>query len=310
MSHSRRKDVLPPLPLSSWRPTKETLHLFTQIVGKVKLALAPPRNHWWHVTLRVTPCGLTTGPVPHRNGAFAIDFDFVRHGVDVRTARGERAGFALRDGTSVAAFHAQLLALLHGFGVRPALRARPYDVAFARQPFARDEQHASYDAAAAATFATILTWVGGELERFAGRFDGKSSPVHFFWHGFDLALTRFSGRRAAPIDGANAVTRAAYSHEVASFGFWPGDADMPAPAFYGYAAPVPAGLREQPLPRGAKWLAGTGQARLPYDVVRRARDPATTLARFWTSVDRAARTCARWDQARPRDVARDHAAGG
>ena len=302
--------TLPALPLASWRPTKETVHLFTQILGKVRLALAPPRNHWWHVTLRVTARGLTTGFVPHRAGGFEIELDLTGHGVEMTTAAGERTRFPLHDGLSVAAFHHRVCAWLRSRGVRTGTVVAPYDVGFSKLRFAADEQHAHYDPAAAAAFATMLQWTAGVLEHFAGRFDGKSSPVQFFWHSFDLAHTRFSGRRAPPIPGANVVTRAAYSHEVASFGFWPGDAHTPAPAFYGYAAPVPPGLRREPLrPRGAKWIAESGQARLAYDVVRRATDPAKTLLQFWDSVDRAARTRAAWAEARPRDVARSEDGG-
>jgi hypothetical protein len=298
------KTTLPPLPLASWKPTKETLHIFAQIVGKIRLALAPARNHWWHVTLRVSPRGLTTGLIPYKGGGFEIELDLVDHGVDVRTASGDRARLLLRDGLSVAAFHRDLFRHLAAFGIRPSILAKPYDLPFSRLPFASDERHASYDGEAATTFGAILRWTAGVLERFAGQWKGKTSPVHFFWHGFDLALTRFSGRRAPMIAGANAVTREAYSHEVASFGFWPGDAYAPAPAFYAYAAPVPAGLRDEPLPRGAKWNAEGGQARLPYDVVRRSRDPAKTVTQFWESLDRAARKRAHWTAALPHDVAR------
>jgi hypothetical protein len=303
------KTTLPALPFASWRPTKETLHLFTQIVGKIRLALAPPRNHWWHVSLRVTPRGLTTGFVPHGDGGFEIELDLLEHGLETRTSAGDLTRIALRDGVSVATCHRRLFEQLHDLGIRPRIRAKPYDVPFAKAAFAADERHAAYDAAAAATFGTILRWTAGVLEQFAGRFHGKSSPVHFFWHSFDLAMTRFSGRRAPPIPGANEVTRQAYSHEVASFGFWPGDADTSVPTFYGYAAPVPAGLRgTRLLPSAAKWLAGSGQARLSYDVVRRSRDPAKTLTSFWESVANAAQTCARWDEAKPRSVARAESA--
>jgi hypothetical protein len=298
------KPVLPPLPFAAWRPTKETLHLFTQVVGKIRLRMAPPRNHWWHVALRPSPRGLTTGLVPHGQGAFEIEFDLVDHGVDVRTPAGA-ARFALRDGLSVAEFYRDLFRHLGTFGIRPSILAKPYDVPFAKRAFAADRQHASYDADAVARFGRVLRWTAAVLERFAGRFRGKSSPVHFFWHSFDLALTRFSGRRAAPIEGANAVTREAYSHEVASFGFWPGDKTMPAPAFYAYAAPVPAGLREEPLrPRAARWNPGSGMAALPYEAVRASRDPEATLTAFLASAFDAARTRARWSAAEPRTVAR------
>ena len=297
------RTTLPVLPFASWRPTKETLHLFAQIVGKIRMALAPPRNHWWHVTSRVSARGLTTGLIPNGASGFEIEIDLVDHGVEVTTVAGDRARIALRDGLSVAAFHRELFRHLESFGIRPSILARPYDLTFAHQPFARDRRHAAYDKEAATKFGVMLRWAAVVLERFAGTFDGKTSPVHFFWHSFDLALTRFSGRRAPPIPGANAVTRAAYSHEVASFGFWPGDAYTPAPMFYAYAAPVPDGLREAALePRAAKWVPDTGQARLPYDTVRKSANPAATLTRFLKSVDRAVRARARWDDARPARV--------
>lgn len=298
------KTTLPELPFASWRPTKETLHVFTQIVGKIRLALAPRRNHWWHITSRVSSRGLTTGAIPFAAGTFEIEFDFVDHGVDVTTSNGGRARIALRDGLSVAAFHRELFRHLETFGIRPKIRAVPYDLPFSRVPFAKDERHAAYDAEAVAKFGAMLRWTADVLERFAATFGGKTSPVHFFWHSFDLALTRFSGRRAAPIPGANRPTREAYSHEVASYGFWAGDAWTPSPTFYGYAAPVPAGLLDEKLtPRGAKWVPGTGQARLDWDVVRKSPQPRDTLLTFFGSVDAAIRRRANWRAAESREIA-------
>jgi hypothetical protein len=293
------KTLLPPLPFSAWRPAKETLHLWTQIVGKIRMALAPPRNHWWHVTLRVSPRGFTTGLIPHKAGAFEVEFDLVDHGVEVRTPGGS-ARFPLRDGLSVAEFHRELLDHLATFGIRPSILAKPYDVPFSKVPFAKDRRHASYDPDAAARYGAVLRWAAPVLERFAGRFEGKTSPVQLFWHSLDLAVTRFSGRRAPPMPGANKVTQEAYSHEVASFGFWAGDNDTREPSFYGYAAPVPEGLRTEPLlPRAAKWSPGSGMARLPYEAVRKSADPAGTLTKFFESVHRAASKRARWADAEP-----------
>lgn len=291
---------LPPLPLESWRPTKDTLHLFAQIVGKVRMAFAPRRNHWWHVTLRVSPCGLATGLVPHPAVPFEIELDLAQHGVEVRTAAGERARLELRDGLSVAAFHGWLLPQLRAFGIDARIRARPYDVTFASEPFADDVRHAAYDPAAASRFAAILRWTAAVFEEFAGRFQGKTSPVQFFWHSFDLAVTRFSGRRAPEVKGADPVERDAYSHEVASFGFWPGDDRVQAPAFYAYAAPVPEGLTQQPLePRAARWNPEGGMALLMYDEVRAAADPRATLLSFCESVHRAAAKCGNWAAVAP-----------
>jgi len=298
------KTTLPALSFASWRPTKETLHVFSQIVGKIRLALAPPRNHWWHITSRVSSRGLTTGAIPFAGGFFEIDFDFVDHGVEVTTSTGGFARIPLRDGLSVAAFHRELFQHLEAFGVRAKIRAEPYDLPFSRVPFAKDERHAAYDPQAAAAFGVLLRWSAGELERFAATFGGKTSPVHFFWHSFDLALTRFSGRRAPPIPGANRIAREAYSHEVASYGFWAGDQWTPSPTFYGYAAPVPAGLQDEKLaPRGAKWVAGTGQARLDFEVVRKATKPRDALQAFLGSVDAAIRRRADWRGAATAEVA-------
>jgi hypothetical protein len=180
---------LPPLPFAAWRPSKETLHLYTQIAGKIRMAFAPKRNHWWHATLRVSPRGLTTGLVPHPHNPFEIEFDLVSHGVSVRTADGSSHRLALHDGLTVSAFLHKLLELLHGCGVMPSFRMEPYDLAFAKQPFAEDQRHKTYDAEAVARFCTVLRWVAEVYEQFAGGYQGKTSPVQFFWHSFDLAVT-------------------------------------------------------------------------------------------------------------------------
>jgi hypothetical protein len=290
--------ALPPLPLDSWRPTKDTLHLFAQILGKVRMACAPPRNHWWHVTLRVSPRGITTRMIPHPTQPFEIELDLVGHGVEVRTADGDHDRLPLRDGLSVAAFYGWLMPRLRAFGIEPQILARPYDVAFASGPFAEDVRHAAYDPAAASRFASILRWTCSVFEEFAGRFTGKTSPVQFFWHAFDLAVTRFSGRRAPELPDADPVERQAYSHEVASFGFWPGDDQVPAPACYAYAAPVPEGLRGEPLqPAAAKWNPEGGMALLMYDEVRKAADPRAALLAFCDSVYTAAAKRGRWPDA-------------
>ncbi|MEO6595904.1 MAG: DUF5996 family protein [Planctomycetota bacterium] len=242
--------MLPPLPLASWKPTKETLHIFVQIVGKIRLTLAPARNHWWHVTSRPSCFGISL-PSASVHPSW-------------------RSPTTCRS---------------------PSCRLLPTKVT---QPTTRRRLRRWDDLAVDGRGARALRWP----------IQGEDQPVHFFWHGFDLALTRFSGRPAPPIPGANAVTRAAYSHEVASFGFWPGDANVPAPAFYAYASPVAYGLRDEPLqPRGARWNSEGGQARLSYAVVRRSQDPAKTLTEFWESVDRAARARACWSAAQPHDVA-------
>jgi hypothetical protein len=294
------KTQLPKLPLAPWKPTKETLHLLTQIVGKIRMSHAPKRNHWWHVTLRVSPRGLTTGLVPHPAGAFEIEIDLVGHGLEVRGASGAGTRLPLRDGVPLAETYAAVLEALAALHVKPRIKARPYDVRFSKQPFTTDRRHHAYAAQDAARFAEILRWTAGVMERFAGGFEGKTSPVQLFWHSFDLAVTRFSGRRAPPIPGANAVTREAYSHEVASFGFWPGDDDVKEPAYYAYAAPVAKGLRDHKLaPRAARWNPEGGMALLPYEAVRRSSTPERTLLSFYDSVFQAARQSADWDAVKP-----------
>jgi hypothetical protein len=289
--------TLPALEYAGWRDTKDTIHRWAQIVGKVRLALAPKRDHWWHVSLRPTPRGLSTGLIPHRSGGFEVEFDFVEHALDLRTSAGDRARIPLHDGLSVAEVHDRLFRALGEWGIRPRIRAVSYDLV-PRLAFARDRRHATYDRDAAARFARVLWFSATALERFAGRFRGKSSPVHFFWHSFDLAMTRFSGRPAPALPGQTGVEREAYSDEVASFGFWPGDDDARAPVYYAYAAPVPDGLVDRPLrPKAATWLKDEGQAVLPYDVVRKSRDPEKTVLDFFESVFQAARRCADWDSA-------------
>jgi len=293
-------EAWPALPYGDWRPTKETLHRFAQIVGKVRMALVPPRNHWWHVTLYVSAHGLTTGPMPYGDIWVEIEFDFVVHQVVVRTSDGRTARIALRDRVQCARFYAELFAALHDVGVDVAILGRPYDLGDS-PPFADDRLHDSYDADAVERFWRILRRTDEVLAGFASGFTGKTSPTQLFWHGFDLAHARYSGRRAPPIPGADPVTAEAYSHEVIAFGWWPGDErTTPFPAFYSYTSPEPDGLREQPLePAEAKWQdTGNGSlAVLPYDAVRAAPDPAATLRAFYESAYRAGTTTAGWDVA-------------
>jgi hypothetical protein len=290
---------LPPLPLGAWEPTKETLHLYAQIVGKVRLACAPPRNHWWHATLYVDVHGLTTGPLRHDGVSFAIDFDLVDHRLVVRTERGEVEWFALHDGLSVAGFHRQLFERLARLGIDVEIRPAPFGVP-TTTPFPDDEQHAAYDREAVERYMAALLWVRDVLEEFAGWFCGKTSPVHLFWHGFDLAVTRFSGRRAPERADVDPVTREAYTHEVISFGFWAGDATLGDAAFYSYTAPEPEGLTERPLqPDGASWSeAGAGHlALLPYELVRGAPSPTAAVLDFLESAYQAGAVTAGWDRA-------------
>jgi hypothetical protein len=293
----RQLRELPALPLEQWESTKETLHLWTQIVGKVRLAMAPPQNHWWHATLYVDTRGLTTRRLPYARGDFDISFDFVAHELVMRTSRGDLAAFPLTDGISVAGFFERLYELLGGLGIGVEINAGPYGMAITR-PFAEDTEHAAYDRDAVERFCQALRWSDRALQEFTGWFNGKTSPVHFFWHGFDLAVTRFSGRRAPELPTADAVTREAYSHEVISFGFWPGDVKIREPAFYSYTAPEPAGLADEPLrPEAAVWhpMGSSHLALLPYEAVRNAPDPHATLLDFLQSAYEAGAATAGWD---------------
>jgi hypothetical protein len=287
---------LPELPFDAWDPTRKTLRLYIQIVGKIRLALAPPRNHWWHVVLYVTPRGLTTGLMPSSAGPFAIDFDFVDHELVVRTEDGRVESIPLRDGLSVAAFYEQFFGLLARLGVDVEILAQSYG-----DPtpigFADDVGDASYDAGAVERFWRILSASAIVFEEFAGWFNGKTSPVHLFWHSLDLAVTRFSGKRAPDPPTSSSVSHEAYTHEVVSFGFWAGDDSTPAPTYYSYTYPEPPGLAEQPLePEAARWveLGSSHQARIAYEDIRAADSPRAALLSFLQSAYEAGALAANW----------------
>lgn len=287
----------PPLPLDAWRPTKETLHRWCQIVGKVRMSLMPHRNHWWNVTLTVGTRGVTTGPMPCRFGFAEIEFDLVAHRLVVRTSEGATREFALHDGLSVAAFHTRLFAALDDVGVHCTILPTPFDLGDS-PAFADDEENRSYDADAVARWWAVLRSSQVVFTEFAGAFTGKTSPVQLFWHSFDLAVTRFDGGRADLPEGVDRVTAEAYSHRVVSFGFWAGDAKIPAPAFYSYTAPEPPGLTDGALaPSAAAWQTGpTGSmALLMYDDVRAEADPAAAVRAFLDSAYAAGAAAAGWD---------------
>ena len=292
--------ALPELPLAEWADTKDTLHLWVQIVGKVRLASTPPRNHWWHVPLYLDVRGLTTRRMHAGAVSFELAFDFVDHRLVVRTSRGEVESFGLADGLSVAAFDRRLHETLAGLGLDVTIREVPYRVPWTTTPFPDDHEHARYDRDAVERFWRILDWSDGMLELFSGWYCGKTSPVHLFWHGLDLAVTRFSGRRAPEVPDAGPVDREAYSHEVVSFGFWAGDRELGEPMYYSYTAPEPEGLRDRPLrPDEARWRGyGNGSlALLPYETVRASTDPERTLLAFLESAYRAGADAAGWDRA-------------
>ncbi|HEY5989568.1 MAG TPA: DUF5996 family protein [Streptosporangiaceae bacterium] len=286
--------TLPELHLADWRATKDTLHLYAQIVGKIRLATTPPRNHWWNVPLYVDVRGLTTRRLHHRDTTFEITIDFVDHALVVRTADGRSRSFGLGGGLPVADFDARIHAMLGDLGVDVDIREKPFGVPMTT-PFPQDVAHGSWDREAITRFGQILDWSDSVFEEFSGWFNGKTSPVHLFWHSLDLAVTRFSGRPGAPMD-ADPVTQEAYTHEVISFGFWPGDDTLGDAAYYSYTAPEPPGLSDQPLPAGAWTKSGAGSlAVLPYETVRTARNPRTTLLAFCQSAYEAGARLAGWD---------------
>jgi hypothetical protein len=289
--------ALPSLPLEDWKDTKETLHRYAQIVGKVRLEYSPFRNHWWHVAFYVDPRGLSARHMFSGELPFEISFDLIGHELKVVSGAGDRASFPLRDGLSVAEFYSKLVSIFETLGIDVDLnKPSPFDLEDKDRHFEEDTEHASYDEEYVDRYRRILTWVDHVFREFSGRFIGKTSPVHLFWHGLDLAVTRFSGRRAPEREGADKVTREAYSHEVISFGFWPGDRNTPAPAFYSYTAPEPDGLAGQPLrPEAAFWAPEGGMALLMYDDLRKADSPKTTLLDFMESAYEAGARTASWD---------------
>jgi len=289
---------LPALPLDDWEPAKDTLHLWCQIIGKTKLALTSRRNHWWNVPLYVSSRGLTTRRLPLSARNLEIELDLVGHRLVARTTDGE-SGFDLVDGLSVAEFHTRFFAELRGLGVEASIWSVPFGVPMTT-PFPEDHDHASYDPEASGRFLTALQWTGDVFEEFAGWSNVKTSPVHLFWHSLDLAVTRFSGRRAPAIPDADPVTAEAYSHEVVSCGFWAGDPETRFPAYYAYTAPEPEGIGESPLrPDSARWVGERGGllAVLPYDTIRTSADPRGDLLAFLNSSFDAGAALGNWDVA-------------
>jgi uncharacterized protein DUF5996 len=290
------EQIWPSLPVEEWKDTYATLHMWTQIVGKIRLSLSPPVNHYWHCTLYVTSRGLTTSPIPYRNRIFEIDFDFIDHKLDVRTSEGKSAVLALSP-KSVADFYSELMSKLRSLDIEVKIHAKPDEVADPI-PFAEDRQHASYDPEYANRLWRILVQCDRVFKDFRSRFIGKCSPVHFFWGSFDLAVTRFSGRSAPDRPDADPITREAYSHEVISHGFWPGSGPIQAPAFYSYTAPAPAGLDKEPIrPAAARYSQEMSEYVMLYDDVRTAAAPDTALMDFLESTYEAGAKLAGWDRA-------------
>jgi hypothetical protein len=290
--------LLPELPLPEWEETKNTLHLWVQIVGKIRMASSAPRNHWWHVPVYLDVRGLTTRRMHASSDVtFEIVFDFVDHRLVIATNAGGVESFELVEGLSVAEFDEKLHATLARLDIDATIRETPYGVPMTT-PFPADREHHAYDRDAVERFWRILDWTDGIFEEFAGWNCGKTSPVHLFWHSLDLAFTRFGGKRAPAKPEADAVTREAYSHELISFGFWAGDHNMREPSFYSYTSPEPADLRRRPLePEAGFWseLGSSSLALLRYEAVRTSADPRGTLLAFLESAYQAGAHAAGWD---------------
>lgn len=289
------KSPWPELPLAAWQDTYATLHMWTQIVGKVRLALTPLINHWWEVPLYVNARGLTTSAIPYGDQIFEIQFDFIDHKLAIQSSWGSSRTLPLKS-QSVADFYAAFMAALRSLGIDVKIWTMPCEVPNPIR-FENDRQHASYDPEYASRFWHILVLCENIFQEFRARFIGKDSPIHFFWGSFDLAVTRFSGRRAPERPGADPVTREAYSHEVISAGFWPGGNGIDGPAFYAYAAPEPAGLAQQKIePSQAFYHPQVKEFLLMYDDVRSAPSPRAALLSFLQSTYEAAARLANWNR--------------
>jgi len=293
----------PSLPLDEWRDTYATLHMWMQIVGKVCLALTPPTNHFWNIAFQITPRGLTTPLMAHRGHAFTMTFDFLAHQLIIYRSDGTTVTLGLEP-RSVADFYRLLMQTLEGLDLGVRIWPMPVEIPNPIR-FDQDHEHRSYDAHAVNKLRQILVDIKPVLENFRSRFLGKSSPVHFFWGSFDVAVTRFSGRRAAERTNADSITREAYSHEVISHGFWPGSGPIQEPAFYAYAAPEPDGLKTAGVrPAPAYYSTDLSEFILPYEAVRTAASPEDDLTEFLTSTYDAAADLAAWNR---RDLERSPA---
>ena len=289
------QEMWPELPLEAWQDTYATLHMWTQIVGKVRLALSPKINHWWGVPFYVNPFGLTTSAISYDGGNFEVQFDFIHHQLVIRTSNDAMLSMALAP-RSVADFYREFMAALASLGIAVKIWKMPVEIPDPI-PFDQDTKHASYDAEYANRFWRILACCDAVFNEFRAGFIGKASPVHFFWGSFDLAVTRFSGKRAPEREGADSITREAYSHEAISAGFWPGGGDVKGAAFYAYAAPEPSGFAQSPVsPSEAFYHPQLKEFILMYDDVRRAASPRETLLGFLQSSYDAGADLAKWNR--------------
>ena len=284
----------PPLAFADWEATCDTLHLWTQIVGKTRAKLSAPLNHWWHVPFYVTPRGLTTSTIPYADFTFDVEFDFLAHQCAIRVSNGSGHSIPLYP-RSVAEFYREYMACLRSCGIEAEITRSPQEFADPT-PFDKDEHHAAYDRDYVERFHKVLIHADTALKAFRSRFLGKSSPVHFFWGLFDLAVTRFNGALCPPPKMTDPVMAEAYSHQVISCGFWPGDRRFPHPAFYAYAVPKPNGLEAEAVKPG-EWNTQLGEFILRYDDIRAADSPQQAILDFCQSTYEAASKLAQWDRA-------------
>jgi hypothetical protein len=292
---ANRAECWPALPLDSWQDTYATLHMWTQVVGKIRMLLTPFVNHWWNVSLYVTTRGLTTSRIPYNERSFELWFDFLRHQLFLQTSDGLEKALPLEPMT-VANFYQRCMELLQSARIEVNIWTTPVEVPDPI-PFEKDQIHRSYDRVSVERVWRILLSVDGVFQVFRSRFIGKTSPVHFFWGSFDLAVTRFSGRRAPERPGADAITREAYSHEVSSVGFWPGGGNVAGPAFYSYMAPEPKEFKQaKVMPTAARYDEGLGEFLVMYDDVRAHGEPCEDLLAFCQSTYEAGANAGGWDR--------------
>jgi len=292
---TNQPECWPALPLDGWKETYATLHMWTQVVGKIRMVLTPLVNHWWNVPLYVTTRGLTTSRIPYGERSFELWFDFLRHRLVLETSEGITKTLPLEPMT-VAAFYERCMEMLQSAGIEVSIWTTPVEIPDPI-PFEKDQVHRSYDRDPVEKLWRILLSVDSVFQVFRSGFIGKSSPVHFFWGSFDLAVTRFSGRRAPERQEADGITREAYSHEVSSVGFWPGGGNVAGPAFYSYAAPEPKGFREaKVLPAAARYDSGLGEFLMMYDDVRAVAEPSEALLAFCQSTYEAGANAGGWDR--------------
>jgi hypothetical protein len=295
MGNTYQEEQFPALPIEEWEDTMNTFHLFSQIIGKIRLGLYPKRNHWWHVTLYVSTRGMTTGPIPYEDMLFEMEFDLIEHVLIISTSKDSERLIPLK-GLSVSQFYKKVFSALSELGITVKIWAVPYDIPFSTEPFETDEKHASYDEEYVNRYWGILVQMNSTFQTFRGKFIGKCSPVQYFWHHKDMSLTLFSGKSAPALEEGGRVNREAYSHEMISFGFWAGDENVREPAFYAAVYPEPEGLTDEHLnPEKAFWTPEGGMALLMYNDVRTSPDPKQEIMDFMESVYQAGAKKGNWD---------------